>query len=225
MSVQQEMRHRFKSTWSAAAVDGDDRAGTVCDELFEHLNGPRRYYHDATHVFRCLEELDLVAHRLESPLSLELAIWFHDYIYHSESGNDELESADGFAKMAADSFCQDMIDSVYKMIMATVNHAKDLTDQHLDVKYMVDIDLASFGKSWDVFMTDGAALRREESQQTDEEHYQGKINFMNCLVQRPQIYYTDFFRDRYEEIAHGNIARYRDWLADNHPNVNSAAPA
>jgi predicted metal-dependent HD superfamily phosphohydrolase len=50
-------------------------------------------------------------------------------------------------------------------------------------------------------------LREESSSQTDAKYHAGQVFFLSALQQRPHLYQTEYFRDRYEAIARANLDR------------------
>ena len=77
----------------------------------------------------------------------------------------------------------------------------------LDESFIVDIDLSSFGLPWEEFLSDSRAVRAEFSQVTDAEFYPRQKKFLESLVARPAFCFTEFFQDRHEDRARGNIER------------------
>lgn len=78
---------------------------------------------------------------------------------------------------------------------------------------MLDIDLASVGLPWVHFFQDSKNLRAELSGISDKRFFAAKLAFLNDLLQRPRIYFTEFFFTKYEAQARENISRYAGWLA------------
>lgn len=230
MQTQETLKQRFKATWSSATRSAatrsaatrssatDDNAESVCAALFDSLNGPKRYYHGPEHVRHCLLEFDRIADQLESTLAVELAIWFHDYIYHSESGEDEHESAAGFATLASSILDPELIATVRTLIIATAHHGQ-IEQADPELAFLLDVDLASLGGDWDQFMADGSALRKEEPELGDHQYYRNKIGFFNILEGLDRIYKSDFFHQMYEQSARSNLQRHRRWLEQEMPDI------
>jgi len=93
--------------------------------------------------------------------------------------------------------------------MATLHNGNSLEDD--DAQYMVDIDLSSFGLSWDEFLRDSQHLR-QESQLDDAVFYQRQGDFQNRLLSRPRFFLSEFFYQRYESQARENLARYFEYV-------------
>jgi predicted metal-dependent HD superfamily phosphohydrolase len=81
-----------------------------------------------------------------------------------------------------------------------------------DQKFMLDIDLSSFGLPWDDFVHDSVAVRQESPKLSDADFFLGQRAFLESLVSREHFYFTDFFRSRFEETARSNINRHLENL-------------
>ena len=84
-----------QARWMALLPElpSDDIGLAVYKDLRDRYSEGHRYYHNFDHVTNCLGHLDGVRGELDSPLELELALWFHDAIYKPISQNNEEESA------------------------------------------------------------------------------------------------------------------------------------
>ena len=71
----------------------------------------------------------------------------------------------------------------------------------------MDIDLSSFGEDWPDFLRDTLNVRNEQAHVPDAIYYPGHAKFLKMLLDRPRIFYTDFFHERYEQSARRNIER------------------
>jgi predicted metal-dependent HD superfamily phosphohydrolase len=76
-----------------------------------------------------------------------------------------------------------------------------------DEQFIADIDLSSFGLSWDKFERDGRRIRAECAHMSDDEYYPGHAKFLQALRERPTFFFTQFFQRRYEQTARENIER------------------
>ena len=66
--------------------------------------------------------------------------------------------------------------------MATVH---DGEPGSLDAQYVVDLDIAGMGCSWERYLEDSEALRLERPDQDDTDFYAGKKAFLEGLLARP----------------------------------------
>jgi predicted metal-dependent HD superfamily phosphohydrolase len=198
---------RFLSLWKRNLLQGaPDHALEIYKFLINAYDQNQRVYHTRQHIEDCLTLFDRIQPRLENPDALELAIWYHDAIYEIGARDNERQSADLFLRHARDVFDQDLCGIVEKHVMATL-HRGDLMP-HIDSGYMVDIDLASFGKPWDMFINDAEKVRMEMPHIPDHLFYPSQFAFQNTLLDRRQFFQSDYFFERYEETARYNLAEY-----------------
>ena len=210
------LQARFQHLWNRCRTDQGDatspkrdiaRSDLVCRELIDYYNEPHRFYHTTVHIQKCLNQLDLATHEMVDPDAVEMAIWFHDLIYEISGTENERESADYFEKQSAQVMAPGFRKKVYEMIMTTI-HGKAIPQE--DARYVVDVDLSSFGMPWDDFAEDSEAVRKESTNLSDVEFFAIQCPFLQTLLDRPRIFFTDFYRDLYENRARANIQRQLD---------------
>jgi predicted metal-dependent HD superfamily phosphohydrolase len=83
---------------------------------------PDRHYHNLNHIDRLLTTIDRFSD-LHNPISVDLAVWFHDFVYDPQSSDNEAQSA----KSAQDLLTNlgesiATIERVQQLIMATQGH-------------------------------------------------------------------------------------------------------
>lgn len=175
----------------------------VFAELRCLYGSPDRHFHTLNHIGDCVRRVDEVARLLVDADAVELALWFHDAVYEQGAATNERRSAAMFLAQSAGA-SPVFRRRVCGLILATL-HA-DTVRGH-DRRFVVDIDLAGLGARWDEFMCKGAQIRAEFSDQTDAEFYAKQVPFLQRLQQRPYIFATEYFRDKYEATAQDNLRR------------------
>ena len=200
-------QNRFCNLWSRNLVaDAPNLGPQVYQQLIDAYNEEQRVYHTQQHIEDCLALFDEIKDQLDSPDSVELAIWFHDAIYHIDSRNNEARSADLFMQLSEDSLMTPLRHQVYQLIMATLHTGDGMLDH--DARFMVDIDLSSFGMPWEKFLKNSKAVRKEMSHIPDEEFYPKQCAFQQSLLRHGRFYQTDYFFRNYEQSALNNMADY-----------------
>ena len=199
---------RFCALWdrSRASNRGTD-ASAIWADLVDQFRRPNRHYHDETHIAHCLAELDGARNLIGNPDMVELALWFHDAIYEPGDHDNESRSAELFLGYARDALPEPLVRDVYDAILATVH--REIPEKG-NARFVVDIDLSSFGLPWPKFMADCHALRKEQIDVNDSEFYRSKRKFLRSLIDRNSIFVTPYFCQRYEDAARTNIQRYLD---------------
>ncbi len=204
---------RFSALWRRCLLPGaDDDSGAIHRRLLDGYGESPRYYHTLEHIEHCLRMFDACKSRLQQPDAVELAVWFHDVVFEPGRCDNERLSADLYLQYSAGVHDEATRDLVDRLIMATLHNGDSLTDA--DAAYMVDIDLSSFGLSWQEFLRDSENLRRENAHLDDAEYYRKQTGFQSCLLSRDRFFRSDFFAGRYEQRARENLARYFAELDD-----------
>lgn len=201
-----EYKPRFLDLWkrnaTAPAAAIAERSWSC---LMTHFSEPHRFYHNHGHLRHCLRELDGAADQIGNADVVEMALWFHDAIYDAGADDNEERSARLFESFAQRTLNPQFIREVRDAILDTVHKALPETG---NARFVVDIDLSSFGLPWGEFMADSHDLRKEQMQFSDPEFYRRKCDFLKSLIDRNTIYATSYFRNRYEAAARTNIERY-----------------
>lgn len=200
------LRQRFLVLWQRCLEANADDASNVLRLLEECYGQDHRRYHGPGHIRFCLEQYEMVASQIAVSEEVELAIWFHDAVHDPNSSTNEADSAD-LLRAVAGGHRPKLVERVAAMILDTT-HAHPPTSA--DGRYLVDIDLAGLGQPWIRFAEDNRLIRAEQPDLSDAV-YRGKQQaFLHALIDRPTVYQTPFFRDRYERRARANIARILD---------------
>jgi predicted metal-dependent HD superfamily phosphohydrolase len=187
--------------------------GVIKHQTFKMLSAaydsPSVFYHNFDHIKWCLEELDglaLLPYSLEH-LLIETSLWFHDAVYHAQSATNEEDSAFLASQfLATGSVGAEFAQKVRNIIIATKHHYQpDLTD--LATCYALDIDLASLGFPLEQFNKNSEDIYKEYAPFVESKDvYDGaRAKFFSKMLERPNIYYTEHFRVKYEASARSNI--------------------
>ena len=202
-------RQRFEALWSRCIGAG---ARDVYDELDTLYGESHRRYHTGAHIEHCLRQFDLAADRMDDPDAVEMAVWFHDAIYEISAKDNELRSAELFAAMTGGRGPEGFRGKVRRLIMATTH--LDPPPRTLDEEFMLDIDLSSFGRPWEEFLSDSREVRAELAHMSDADFYPRQKKFLESLAARPRFCFTEFFRERHERRARENIAKLSAMLEE-----------
>jgi predicted metal-dependent HD superfamily phosphohydrolase len=203
----QDLARRFENLWCRVRSPGSDPEPGEPDpfgDISNLLLEPHRHYHGWCHLLDCLKQFDTVRDRLDNPDAVELSLWFHDAIYDPRRGDNEQQSAAWFRALAEECLPQALVKQVSDYILLT-RHRQAPADR--DGAFVVDIDLSSLGADWGRFEQDSVNLRMESQHLSSRDYNRGKRKFFEALLQRPRIYFTNTFCDRYEACARKNIHR------------------
>lgn len=165
---------------------------------------PPRAYHDWRHVESCLGELAHAQHLCADVRSVEIALWFHDAIYDPQRNDNEQRSADAAADaMRAVEAGDQQIATVRQLILDTQHHGEPSSN---DGRIVADIDLAILGQSPEAFAEYERAIRLEYAHVSGPDFARGRAAVLKRFLDRPSIYWTSHFRDRYEKVARKNLS-------------------
>jgi len=160
---------------------------------------PYRAYHNLNHIENCLDEFEDAKHLIENKAEVEIALWFHDAIHYNEEESAELAYRI-LKEQGLLSFGQRVSD-----LILTTKHNK-IPEQN-DAKFLVDIDLSILGKPVGEFDEYERNIRKEYDWVPEELFRPKRANILQEFLNRPIIYFTDFFRQKYEEQARINLER------------------
>ncbi len=200
--------HSFQGLWRRSLSTGvvDNLSSDLYHRLIQAYREPHRVYHTLKHIENCFAMLQKVRHLVKKPDALALAIWFHDAIYDLSAVTNEQRSADWFMMETDGLFDDELRRLVYAHIMATLHSGKEI--QSHDSRFMVDIDLSSFGLPWTEFLSDSNRVREERCDISDEEYFTKQYGFHKELLERPRFFRSDYFFHHYEKQARQNLTEY-----------------
>lgn len=200
--LQSELSGRWNRFLRAAKLR--DENGQVFHQILASYTEPNRHYHGLRHIRHCLRQLDLVRKTCPGVLAVEAAIWFHDAIYDPDRKDNEfLSSQLAVRRLEEMGMPRRVAAAVEELILDTRHQELPVTRAG---KFMVDIDLSGLGQSPAQFNADGRNIRREYGHIDDAVFNKGRAALFQRLLDRPTIYATPFFRDRYEMQARRNLS-------------------
>jgi pantetheine-phosphate adenylyltransferase len=198
-----ESKHPVWQHLVALGACGDEKQ--FWSELWAPYFDERRAYHNWQHICDVLGELEGIRQFLNDPTAVETAIWFHDVVYDSHASDNEQRSADAATAVLnrlglPESFSRRVSD----LILATKHDAVP-TDS--DARYLIDMDLAILGRPVEEYDTYEAGIRTEYAWVPEVLFAEKRAEVLRGFVDRPQVYATEVFRERYEQTARANLNR------------------
>jgi predicted metal-dependent HD superfamily phosphohydrolase len=198
---------RFQTLWRRCLINGmPDHSATIHQQIIEAYGEPHRRYHTLAHIEHCLAMFDQCKSLALNADALELAVWFHDVILQPGRNDDESRSAELYLQLSDQTQTSELRELVARLIIATQHSGGSLEDA--DAIYMIDIDLSSFGLSWDEFQRDSQNLREEYPECSDVEYHRRQEAFRSALASRESFFSSGFFSERYEQQAQENLSKY-----------------
>lgn len=196
-------RLRFSGLWRRLGAEGASDA--VFDKLSAAYGGPGRVYHTLDHVRDCLALLDQASLPAAESDPIEAAIWFHDTFYDSRSRDNEDRSAKWAEQtLSAAGVPSETVRRIAQLIRMT-DHSSPPADT--GGQLLCDVDLAILGRDQAEFDEYQRRIREEYGWVSDPLYRAGRARVLSGFANRPRIYLTQSFRDRYEAAARANLRR------------------
>lgn len=175
------------------------------EKLINAYSEEHRHYHTLdhiNHIFKIWNKCEVSAHK---PKELELAIFFHDFIYNTSSTQNELMSAE----VAKDFLSKNPIDKrsvnrVYSLILST-KHSYSLNE--VDQKLLSDLDLSILGEESRTFDLYESNIRKEFQSVPKPIYIRERIKLLKKFLDKNFIYHNEHFKIKYESMARTNIQR------------------
>lgn len=166
-----------------------------------------RRYHTLKHIS---DMFDLLEKFGGSSTHIVLAIWFHDVEYNSHCCDNEDKSSSMLNLFLTEANAPDELFFSVAMITATSRHEipKDIPASLLyDVELFLDLDLSILGASPEAYLEYSTQVRQEYSHVPDPVFNSSRSTVLRSFHGRKHIYYTQAFRDAFEEQANINLNR------------------
>jgi len=175
-------------------------------QLYYAYLRPNRFFHNLDHIGWCFAELKTALAsgvKVNNEAALRFAIWFHDYVYEGKLTNNEELSADaGYEAALSEGYDENFARTVQSMILAT-KHTDQFPPITPDEELLCDIDLSTLAD--DAFEQNTENIRKEYAHVPEGVFIHERRRILQTFLDRPFIYRTQYFRDRYEAKARENL--------------------
>ncbi len=192
---------RWCDLWRRLGAVGDAEA--PYERLTALYSQPHRAYHTLKHIETLFAEFDTARQLCERPDEVEYAIWLHDAIYDAGREDNEEQSADLAAELATEIGLNATFGTSVRALILATQHVEIPTLP--DAQLIVDCDLAPLGCSTEQFHENGKLVRQEYASVPEEQYVARREAFLRRFLDRPSIYCTSLFRDKYEAQARRNL--------------------
>jgi len=186
----------------------------VSKNLLGRWGSGDRVYHDLSHLSECLVELDEAiasGFKVDNAASVELAIFYHDAVYDVWMENNEEQSYELLKQHLTHLGIPRYVE-LRGLILATRHISPpETTDQAL----LMDIDLARLLAEPTQLREYSRQLRLEYGCYSDAEYRSGRTDFLNKMLARERLLYSDRYKDREPELR----ANLKQLLQDLKPAV------
>jgi pantetheine-phosphate adenylyltransferase len=197
------LHHAMWCNLVAMGARGDQQQ--FWDEILTPYLDANRAYHNLYHITAMLEVFYQIQHLLQDPVAVEAAIWGHDLDYDTRAHDNEESSGRRMRSLLVSLGLPDEFSACVDDLIVATKHTQALQD--LDASYLVDLDLMILGKSEQEFDQYEQGIRREYAWVSEEQFRQARADILKSFLQRTPIYSTEYFRERYEQMARQNLQR------------------
>lgn len=199
---------RWRALWRAVGAQADE---TLYHELVARHEEPARHYHTVRHLEEMFALWPAVERLARHPAEVELAIWFHDAIYHPMRGGNEARSAEwASAALLSAGASEKVAERVSRLVLATRHDAEPAPG---DEQVLVDLDLAILGAPPSRFDEYERQVRAEFALVPVFLFREKRRRILESFLARPAIYHTAPIHDAREAQARENLVRSIDQLA------------
>jgi predicted metal-dependent HD superfamily phosphohydrolase len=190
-------------TWRHLGAVDSEALGRLYDDVLRRYAEPHRHYHTQQHLAECFEKVHEIISLADHPAEVNVGLWFHDAIYDTQRHDNEERSA-AWARSAARDLGAgaDRAQRIHDLIMFT-RHAVEPVG--IDAQVLVDADLSILGAQPARFQEYEAQVRNEYGWVPDATFRSARAKILKQFLDRPHIFCTATFRDRYEAQARRNL--------------------
>jgi len=194
---------RWNDSWRRLGVPAPSQ--DVFTALIARWAEPHRKYHTLQHLEECLALFASERSLAEHPGEVAIALWFHDAVYDTRRHDNEAASAQWARQVLLDAGADAAVaDRLHGLIMATRHSEVPSTP---DAKLLVDIDLAILGAEPARFAEYERQIRDEYGFVPQPLFRDKRAQILRGFLQRPAIFATQAFADRFDRRARANLAR------------------
>lgn len=197
----------WQETLQKVRAPNQDFTRRLFEEIYRKYWEPGRHYHTVEHLYWCFSMLDYMVAKLPGIGSVELALWYHDFVYDPHSNDNEERSAE----IAVDRIHNglelplDFALQVGQLILATKHVGEPKTREAM---VLLDVDLSILGAQEGVFDKYEDDVRQEYAWVPEAAYRAHRSEILQRFLDRPYIYSTTEFRaSAYEIRARANLNR------------------
>jgi predicted metal-dependent HD superfamily phosphohydrolase len=176
------------------------------NEIMQAYAAPNRTYHNQQHIVALFSLCEEYLNEVHNPLVVGFSIFYHDMVYDTELRDNEAASAQKAVKhLQGLQLKKCFIADIEQFILASKDHELvEVSDQN-DLAYFLDFDLAILGSSPGVYEAYSKSIRQEYLQYRTHIYREGRKQALQQLLSKEHLYFTDAFRNRFEQQARENI--------------------
>lgn len=187
-------------------------------DVVEAYSAPERKFHNLDHLLLGFNALTVACTQtgdvtIGAFKRVAYAWLYHDYVYDPISRLNELRSAEYAIQFVNNQLFSEFFSEyqIRRMILATthaddtINGSDPANPMGFEVQLLLDMDLYGFSRDFKEVELSEADVRAEYSHVSDADWNSGRPTFLRKLLNRTQIYRTDYFHTNFEQKARANL--------------------
>lgn len=176
-----------------------------------------RKYHNFSHIAYMLNFMDIFIRATGVKVdksAMQLAIFWHDFYQGQSAEETSVVTQSAVKAKVAARACNILPDIVYELVLATEHNLAGEQKLTNVGEIIHDLDLAVLSYDYGIYAWQ---VRCEYKKKISYERYvENRIAFLDKFLAMPRIYQTEYFYDRFEDVARENLRRERYfWKAKN----------
>ena len=189
---------------TAPFVPDEARRETEFQRLAAAYQAPTRHYHTLHHVANLLRRLDAAA--LHDRPVVELAVWYHDAVYHAlKSDNETRSAAEALAFLQPSALAPARQQRVAFLIARTADHTQPQPPHDTDLLTFLDADLSILGAPEPEYLEYARQVRREYRRVPLLLYRPGRRKVLAKMLAAPVLFHTPVLRAELDAAARRNL--------------------
>jgi predicted metal-dependent HD superfamily phosphohydrolase len=194
---------QWLAAWRELEIADSPELSRLYRDVLLRYSEPHRHYHTEQHLAECFEKVQEIISLAEHPGEVLVGLWFHDAIYDTQRHDSEQRSADWARSAAGELGARaESAQRIHDLIMFTRHSAAPVG---VDAQVLVDADLAILGAQPARFQQYEAQIRREYAWVPDAVFRSTRARILKEFLDRPHLYCTFPFQERYDAQARRNL--------------------
>ncbi|MEM7458974.1 MAG: hypothetical protein AAF331_05890 [Pseudomonadota bacterium] len=180
----------------------------LIDDLKTRYSEPQRHYHSWDHIEALLGHYHQIVDRLNDPVAVLWALYWHDAIYDPQASDNEDKSADLLNEMAPAELAGTSKQRADAIIRATKQHVIPdtlATEDRADMALFLDIDLSILAAPERVFKAYEDQIRQEYAFVPEPIYVQARNAILKGFLNRDRLYFSDYFHEQWTLQARENL--------------------
>jgi predicted metal-dependent HD superfamily phosphohydrolase len=195
-------RSRWETTLKLAGVQEADPS--LFEEILKAYDCAGRYYHVKDHLYHMFGVYDRFFS--EPNVVLELAFWYHDFVYDPTAQDNELQSANvGQERIVRRLQLDSRVGAQVRDLILFSQYSRQ-PETH-EEKILHDVDLAIFGESEDLFQKYERYTRLEYAFVPELDYRKGRADILKRFLRDPFYFTPEMQFSSYETLAQVNIRK------------------